>query len=123
MAALDCRVHGLHVPLTALINYRGYSLIAQSWLPLDAHTIVYGTPDGGNTIHAKSKEFNAKMKEIGEQINLKPHDVWNSTKVYNRTLYGPADLEGHIGHDKRCYILDCSRLFPPCAPHKEFVYW
>ena len=118
MAALDCRVEGLHVPLTALINYRGYSLIAQSWLPVDSNTIVYGTPDRGNTIYASSPEFNAIMKAVGEQINLKPHDVWNSTRSYRRTLYGPADLEGHIGKDNRCYILDCSRLFPPCAPRK-----
>ena len=119
MSAFDCRVEGLHVPLTALINYRGYSLISQSWLPVDSDTIVYGTPNGGNTIYSRSKEFAAKMKEVGEQINLKPHDVWNSRKQYKRTLYGPADLEGHVGHDNRYYVLDCSRLFPPCAPNDE----
>ena|SRR3990167_235854 len=119
MAIMDCRVKGLHVPLIALINYRGYSLIAQSFLPVNKKTIVYGTADGGGTIHAKNKEFNAKMKEVGKQINLKPHPVWDQTKSYKKILHGPADLEGHIGLDSRCYVLDCSRLFPPCAPPKS----
>lgn len=119
MAILDCRIQGLYVPLIALINYRGYSLVAQSWIPIDEHTIVYGTSDGGGSIHASNEQFNAKMKAVAEHINLKPHTVSSADKSYSRMLYGPADLEGHIGRDSRCYVIDCSRLFPPCAPFKE----
>jgi hypothetical protein len=93
--------------------------VAQSWIPVGENTIVYGTADGGGTIHSKDETFNAKMKAVGEQINLKPHPVWCAAKTYCRILYGPADLEGHIGTDSRCYVIDCSRLFPPCAPFKQ----
>ena len=34
MGLIDCRINGLHFPLCAIINYRGYSLIAQSVLPI-----------------------------------------------------------------------------------------
>ena len=121
MAIFDCRVQGLYVPLMSLINYRGYSLIAQSWLPIDSKTIVYGTPDGGVNIFSSNESFNAKMKAVGEQINIKAHYVWNKDRSSRTLLYGPADLEGHIGNDNRAYVLDCARLFPPCAPDKSFV--
>ena len=123
MAIFDCRVEGLYVPLMSLINYRGYSLIAQSWLPIGSDTIVYGTADGGSNIYASNESFNAKMKAVGELINIKAHAVWNKSKTYRTILYGPADLEGHIGHDKRSYVLDCSRLFPPCFPDNSFVFF
>ena len=29
-----------------------------------------------------------------------------------------ADLEGHIGRDKRFYILDTARVYPPTAPFR-----
>ena len=121
MAIFDCRVEDLYVPLMSLINYRGYSLIAQSWLPIGSQTIVYGTSDGGENIYATNDAFNAKMKAVGQQVNIKPHSVWNKSRTYRTLMYGPADLEGHIGTDHRAYVLDCSRLFPPCAPDKSFV--
>jgi hypothetical protein len=62
MAILDCRVSGLHVPLMAIINYRGFSLIAQSYLPVNNNTVICGTADGGATVHASDEQFNEKMK-------------------------------------------------------------
>jgi hypothetical protein len=62
MALLDCRVALLHVPLMAIINYRGFSLIAQSYLPIDNTTVVSGSFDGGKTIQANDPVFNEKMK-------------------------------------------------------------
>jgi len=43
MAILDCRVSGLYVPLMAIVNYRGFSLIAQSHLPVNCNTVISGT--------------------------------------------------------------------------------
>ena len=34
MGLIDCRVIGLCFPLCAIVNYRGFSLIAQSVLPI-----------------------------------------------------------------------------------------
>ncbi len=31
-------------------------------------------------------------------------------------VYGPGDLEGHLGKDGRYYVLDAARLFPPHPP-------
>ena len=35
------------------------------------------------------------------------------------TIYGPFDIEGHLGHDNVMYLCDLARLFPPEAPLAE----
>ena len=31
-------------------------------------------------------------------------------------MYGPGDIEAHLGADKRYYVVDYARVFPPEAP-------
>ena len=64
---------GIRVPLMALVDYRGYRLVAQSILPISRDTIIYGSNDGGKTVHDSSPEFRARMKRAGEQLNIKGH--------------------------------------------------
>lgn len=52
---------GICVPLMTLIDFRGFRLIAMSILPL--HKIVYGSHDGGKTVHADDLSFNQRMAE------------------------------------------------------------
>jgi len=145
MAVLDSRVAGLHTPMMAVITYRGFSLVAQSVLPIDKTTLLCGSDDSGRTIVAKSKELMAKLDTLGKALNLKEHYVWerrdsnkslgtphssssspslsssSSPSLQRIALRTPVDLEGHLGHDGRYYVLDCSRLFPPVAPPKGFL--
>lgn len=44
-------IKGLHLPLVAIIDFRGFRLIASSWLPISKETLAYGSSDGGITIH------------------------------------------------------------------------
>lgn len=105
-----CEVPALHLPLMVLIDYRGYRLTALSLLPIDKSTLVYGSDDAGATVHNKLRLFASKMEQISSMLNLMGHNV-HGTKIN-----GPADLEGHRGHDGRLYLLDFSRVFPPEAP-------
>ncbi len=43
----DCRVKGLHTPLMAVIHHHGYAVIAESILPINQNTLLYGSSDGG----------------------------------------------------------------------------
>ena len=47
----NTRTPGLHFPLMAIIDYRGFRLSAQSILPINKTSICYGSADGGLTIH------------------------------------------------------------------------
>lgn len=59
---------------------------------------------------ASDPDLNFKMKQLGERLNLSKHHVCMTE------LYGPGDIEGHLGHDGRHYLLDFSRILPPEAP-------
>lgn len=108
-----CDVKGLHLPLMALIDYRGFRLTALSVLPIDKSTLVYGSDDGGVTVHNRTRLFASKMEQLSSLLNLMGHSV-HGTKIY-----GPADLEGHRGSDGRLYLLDYARVMPPEYPLGE----
>jgi len=107
-----CEVPDLCLPLMALVDYRGFRLIAMSILPVDKTTIVYGTSDYGNTIHNKVPKLCSLVAQTAAELNIAPHRCGNAGII----LYSPADMEGHVGKDGRFYLLDFSRVFPPETP-------
>lgn len=105
-------VQDLNFPLMAIVNYCGFCLIALSVLPVSKDTLRYGSADGGKTVHKDNSVLNRKMQEAATKMNLKGH----LTGIRTPTLiYGPGDIEGHIGKDNKFYILDFARTFPPEA--------
>ena len=114
----NCWIRGLHIPMTALVDYRGYRLIAMSVLPIaGAASLVYGSSNAGRTIHLDDPLINERMKLLGSRLNLKPHDVGDPK--HPQSMYTCVDLEGHVGSDGKFYCLDFSRLFPPERPCKK----
>jgi hypothetical protein len=78
----------LHVPLMALLDYRGYRLIAMTLLPIGSSSLVYGSADAGNTVinneyasvrlissfsPSASAKFAAHMEDVSRSLNLKGH--------------------------------------------------
>ncbi|EGG19006.1 Histidine kinase A [Cavenderia fasciculata] len=110
MSYYNARVEDLHHPLMALIDYRGYRLVAMSLLPINSETIVYGSSDGGITVHSEDPGFNEKMKQSAQALNLKGHLVGKDSP---RLLHSCGDIEGHIGSDGLHYLLDFARVYPP----------
>ncbi|EFA80095.1 leucine-rich repeat-containing protein [Heterostelium album PN500] len=108
------QVNGLHYPLIALIDYKGFRLIALSLLPINSDTIRYGSSDSGSIVHDSIVDLSQKMAEAGKRINLKPHLV-GSVEEHSKVLPSPGDLEAHLGNDNRYYVIDFSRTFPPEA--------
>ncbi|KAL6071990.1 lysine (K)-specific demethylase 2Aa isoform X4 [Balamuthia mandrillaris] len=100
----------LHFPLLALIDYLGYRLMAITMLPINGETLRLGSDDGGRTVHNNDAALYNKVKKVAKRLNLKPHIVNYAT------LYGPGDLEGHLGQDNLHYVLDFGRCYPPEAP-------
>jgi hypothetical protein len=101
--------------LMSVIDYRGYRLCAQSFLPISDSSLRYGSNDGGMTIHTSDAELNLKIQELAHRLNLKRHMVFSRTQKINKEIYGPFDLEGHRSLDGRFYVIDLSRLYPPEA--------
>jgi Clustered mitochondria/Translation initiation factor eIF3 subunit 135 len=109
------------LPLAAVLDFRGQRVFAETLVPIDGGSRVYGTPDGGRSILGLENLEPAEatlMRAIGSRINTKEHTcLGRSTQVRARVV-GPADLELHRGRDKRLYLLDVSRMMPPWAPLK-----
>lgn len=114
---LEAEVPGLCVPLFIVIDYRGFRITAEPMLPIGKDTLVYGSNDGGVTVVKKNKEMAKKMRLAAERINLNKHSVGN---VIRKKIFGPGDIEGHLGKDNRFYVLDAARLLPAFPPKKSF---
>src|SRR5262245_57080043 len=102
----------------ALVDYRGFRIIAMSILPISATTLVSGSSDAGRTVYASCEEMNLKLKKAAKkansfqpsvllrtfplnlaysvQLNLDPH-VCGTRAENTEFLYSATDLEGHIG--------------------------
>lgn len=109
MAFFTTGVSALHVPLMALIDYKGFRLQAISLLPINKSTLAYGSSDGARTVHTSDAGLNECMKQAGVLLNLKPHRVGPN----EIEIAAVADIEGHVGVDGRYYLLDFARVAPP----------
>ena len=108
---------GLHFPLMALVRYCGFTLVALSMLPIGGNvngknSLVYGSDDAGRSVHFDDDTIYEKMKATALALNLKGHYLVADT---SRLMYGPGDIEGHLGTDGLHYALDYARVYPPAA--------
>ncbi|EFA75197.1 hypothetical protein PPL_11271 [Heterostelium album PN500] len=100
-------------PLMAIIDYGGYRLLAISNLPITKKSIVYGSNDGGKTIHNSDPVIEKEMERLAGIMNIKGHMVGLVTPTL---IYGPGDIEVHKGTDGNYYMIDFARAFPPEYP-------
>lgn len=103
---------GLHFPLMALVRHCGFTLVALSMLPIGGNSLVYGSDDAGRTVHFDDDVIYEKMKQTANALNLKGHYLVADT---SKLIYGPGDIEGHLGTDNLHYVLDYARVYPPAA--------
>lgn len=108
----------LRVGYMTLIDYRGYRLIATCLLPIGKDTLLYGSCDAGRTVMTEDETLNQLMQEAAQWMNIKGHFVGMNIK---KEIYGPCDIEAHIGKDGHFYVLDTARVYPPEAPSRTFV--
>ena len=80
----------------ALVDYRGFRIIAVSILPIHKQTLVYGSSDAGRTVHSSCDELNLELEKAANILNIKPH-VSGINRNETNWLYSATDVEGHIG--------------------------
>lgn len=85
-----------------------------SVLPITKGSLKYGSSDSGQTIHADVEELNEKMQSAAERTNLKGHVTGHGKN--KKIVYGPGDIEAHLGTDGRYYVIDFGRVLPPEDP-------
>ena len=96
------------VPTQVLIDALGHRVIAMTLLPIAAGArLIYGSCDGGRTVHADDPVFNDIVAEAGRALGVAPHVVGG------KTLALAGDVEGHVDAEGRYYLLDLGRCSPP----------
>lgn len=97
---LGLRDPPIHFPLMCLVDYLGFRLQALSLLPIHGGTLVYGTADGGRTMHNTDGRLSQQMMVAGAKLNLKPHVAGLSSEGCEKCL---------------CFCV-CVRLLCVCPP-------
>ncbi|TNN07555.1 Protein clueless isoform 1 [Schistosoma japonicum] len=107
---------GLYTLGTAIVDYRGYRVTAQTIIPgilekEQEQLVVYGSIDFGKTV-VTDKRYEELLSKTAKQLKIKPHKVVNQSGD-TICLYSSVDCKGIVGNDNRTYILDLLRTFPP----------
>lgn len=111
MSYYSCNIKGLAFPLMAVIDYKGFRVLALSILPIKENSLCYGSSNAGRNVHRDNPDINRKMDEAASILFLKKHYVTRDIQ-----LSAPGDLEVHIGSDGLYYLLDFARVFCPEGP-------
>jgi hypothetical protein len=107
VAYSSCQHEALSFPCMVLIDYLGERLVCMGSLPISENsTMVFGSSDGGNSVKNSDPVVANAVLECAKKLNL---------ALYSCSGVGVVtfDLEGHVGHDGRNYLLDFSRSMPP----------
>jgi len=109
-------IAGLHLLNTAIIDYKGFRVLAQSIIPGILNTdhnicTIYGSIDEGKNIY-KNEEFHEIMKKICEHFFLDDEVKFVDEKQVETTLAGSIEVKGLLGSDRKKYVLDLMRLNP-----------
>ncbi|XP_054610400.1 clustered mitochondria protein homolog isoform X2 [Dunckerocampus dactyliophorus] len=106
---------GLHTLGSAVVDYRGFRVIAQTIVPgilekNQEQSILYGSTDHGRTIMTHPR-FVQLLEKASKPLRIQPHQVLDhrDTPV---ELYSGVETKGILGNDGRHYILDLLRTFP-----------
>lgn len=66
-------------------------------------------------MHADLPAVNELMMKVAKDLNLRPH-IAGQYEGCTVQIPFPADIEGHVGEDRRFYLIDFARMMPPTYP-------
>lgn len=94
--------------MAIVIDYQGLRLLAMPALPINSNsTIQYGSNDKGKNIQI-TPELGQLMKTLAEHLNLAGHPIKGDKA---KILFGPVDLEGHLGKVTFLAVFNQTHLF------------
>ncbi|CAG5872673.1 unnamed protein product [Menidia menidia] len=106
---------GLHTLGTAVVDYRGIRVVAQTIVPgileKNHEQIVYGSNDNGKTVFTHPR-FLELLDKTSKPLRIQHHQVLDHNDKPVQLCSGLSTV-GILGNDGRPYILDLLRTFPP----------
>ncbi|XP_058484297.1 clustered mitochondria protein homolog [Solea solea] len=107
---------GLHTLGTAVVDYRGVRIIAQTIVPgilerTQEQSVLYGSNDNGVTVFTNPR-FLELLDKTSKPLRIQRHHVLDHNNVPVELCSG-IETKGILGNDGRPYILDLLRTSPP----------
>jgi hypothetical protein len=96
----------------ALVDYKGFRLIAMSILPLNgSETLKYGSNDASDecNVHTDNILLTEKISETSRRMNLKPHYCGKPGR--DKILYSAIDLEGNFSLFRKFCLFQTNKKF------------
>ncbi|KAG0449031.1 hypothetical protein HPP92_027514 [Vanilla planifolia] len=111
----EADIPGLYNLAMAIVDYRGYRVVAQSIIPGilqgdKSDSLLYGSVDNGKKI-CWNESFHLKVQEAAKRLHLKEHTVFDGSGNVIK-LAAPVECKGIVGSDDRHYLLDLMRVTP-----------
>eukprot|EP01132_Coremiostelium_polycephalum_P009177 gene9177-11250_t len=108
-------IDGLHTLATAIIDFRGQRVVAQSLVPgiltnEKTSTVLYGSMDSGKTAKA-DPEFQELLNKAGQMLHIAEREVVPEEGEAVK-LVTSIETKGIVGTDGRKYVLDLLRATP-----------
>ncbi|KAI3373788.1 hypothetical protein L3Q82_022368 [Scortum barcoo] len=109
-------IEGLHTLGTAVVDYRGIRVIAQTIVPgilekNQEQSVIYGSNDYGKTVFTHPR-FLELLDKTSKALRIQRHQVLDHMNSAVELCSG-IETKGILGNDGRAYILDLLRTFPP----------
>ena len=110
-------ITGLFTPGTAVVDYLGKRIVAQSIVPgifkqrePGEHQIDYGGVEGREIV-TENDAFIPVFEKLSKALRVKKHPVWDK-EGKRHDLEGSVETKGLLGTDGRKYVLDLYRITP-----------
>jgi hypothetical protein len=136
---------GIFGPLMTVLDFRGLRLSAQSLLPIDPGSLIYGScrslarsflsPTPFHAVSALSllphsagqrisdasglsSTVVRSIQDLARSMGIGEHRVFETDTQSEKKLCFPVDIEIHASKKdpSRLYVVDSARVFPPVAP-------
>jgi len=108
-------VPGLFTLATAVVDYRGLRIVAQSIIPgilqgEQLGSLIYGSVDNGSKF-VWHEAFHALLQKAAQVLHIKEHAIVDGAGVEHQVCV-PVECKGIMGTDNRMYLLDLVRVTP-----------
>ena len=115
-------IEGLHTLATALVDYRGHRVVAQSIVPgilqrEHDNILEYGTLDG--TKLSRNDKFAGLLLGVGQELNIKIEHVYDHDGIVQE-MPSSVECKGIVGTDGRNYLIDLYRTSPPDLNFEQY---
>ncbi|KAJ3040673.1 Intracellular distribution of mitochondria [Rhizophlyctis rosea] len=122
----NLEVEGLHTLGTAVVDYKGHRIVAQTIIPgifkkapgADG-SIEYGSVDSGKVVRSESG-FHGVAEKVAAPLHLAEHEVEDGEGKVHK-LWTSVESKGIKGDDGRRYLLDLYRVTPVDIMFQEEV--